>query len=114
MQGGHEQQMIFAELHQCFGEFPPSLRLMAKDKEVERLAFRLVPDGYEDGVDQMWTIESDPIGTLRGETRFARQSLGARARAAPDRDAIWDEVMDLALSAPRTRARATVDGVFQP
>ncbi len=78
------------------------LAIRAGDATHAERLFRLIPDGYEDAANEIWVIESDPLGTLRGETRHARQALGPRARAAADREAIWDEVMDLALNRSAT------------
>jgi hypothetical protein len=71
----------------------------ARDGDLDRAAalFRLVPDGYEDDLGDVWLLAGDPTGSLRDEIRAARRLLGARARAAADRDAIWDEILELAL-----------------
>ena len=61
--------------------------------------FQLIPEGFED-LQDVWVVGMDPTGSLRAEMRAARQALGPRARCAPDREAVYDEVLDLALGRP--------------
>jgi predicted ATPase len=68
--------------------------LAVRRGEIDRAAlmFQLVPEGYEDGPDL--AMVHDPLGTLRAETRAAREALGPRAKGQPDRHAMFDEVLD--------------------
>jgi len=75
------------------------LAVQAGDLARAARLFQLIPEGFED-LQDVWVVGMDPTGSLRAAMRAARQALGPRARCAPDREAVYDEVLDLALGRP--------------
>jgi predicted ATPase len=74
-----------------------ALAVRQGDEHLGASLLQLLPDGFEDDPKLVDLGLFDPLGVLRGEIRIARATLGTRGKQAPDREALFDDVLDRLL-----------------